>query len=63
MKNHRKSTPNRVKIETKSVKRLREPLQDDLGGARGAIFGYYVSMGHRLGPQNSIKIITNKKTN
>ena len=38
MKNHRKSTPNRVKIETESVKRSREPLQDDLGGARGAIF-------------------------
>ena len=38
MKNPRKSTPSRVKIETKSVKKLREPLQDDLGGARGAIF-------------------------
>ena len=38
MKNRRKSTPNRVKIETKSVKRSRESLQDDLGGARGAIF-------------------------
>ena len=38
MKNHWKSSPNRAKIETKSVKRLREPLQDDLGGARGAIF-------------------------
>ena len=38
MKNHRKSTTNRIEIETKSVKRSREPLQDDLGGARGAIF-------------------------
>ena len=38
MKNHWKSSPNRVKIETKSVKRLKELLQDDLGGARGAIF-------------------------
>ena len=38
MKNPWKSTPNRVKIETKSVKRSRKFLQDDLGGARGAIF-------------------------
>ena len=37
-KNPQKSTPNQVEIETGSVKRSRETLRGDLGGARGAIF-------------------------
>ena len=52
MKNPWKSTPNRVKIETKNVKKSRESLQDDLGAARGAIF--------RLGSQHEAPTWTPK---
>ena len=54
MKNPWKSIPNRVRIETKNVKKSRESLQDDLGGARGAIF--------RLGSQHEAPSWTPKFT-
>ena len=60
-KNPLNSTWNRLKIEVSSVKISREPIQDDLGGARGAIF----PLGSQLqahfwspkSPKNNIKIM------